>query len=131
MKTLYIYSTLSADVIYQNTVPGGADIPRVDSEVMIKGGAGVANDRLVTPRGVVTKITEQQLEQLRENAVFKVHEANGFIQVSEHSVDADAAASDMTGRDQSAPIVPQDLPADTQPMGSDEDDAPKGTKKRR
>lgn len=133
MKSHYVYSTLSSDVIYQNTVPGGADIPRVVAEVLIKGGAGIANDRLITPRGVVTSVTEQQLEALRLNPVFQMHEKNGFIQVSDHSVNADTAAADMVGRDQSAPVVPQDLPVDGQPMGSDDEpDAPqRGGKKRR
>jgi hypothetical protein len=130
MKTLYVYSTLAADVMYQNHAPGGADIPRVVGEVLIKGGAGVANDRLVTPRGVATKIDEHQLAMLRENSVFKIHEENGYVAVSEHETDADNAAADMTGRDNSAPIVPQDLRADEQPMGSEDTPAPAPTRGR-
>lgn len=122
-KRLYVYSTLASDVLYQNHAPGGADLPVVTSEVLVKGGAGVANDRLITPRGVATEITEQQAEALRANPVFAMHEQNGFVQISESRVDADEAAADMTGRDHSAPIVPNDLPPDSLPMGSEEQPA--------
>jgi hypothetical protein len=127
-KKIHIYSTLTCDNIYHRTIPGGADIPLFTDDVMIKGGAGIANDRLITPRGVVTTITEEQLESCRSDPVFKMHEKNGFIQVGENLIDADVAAADMVGRDQSAPLVPADLPADNQPM---ESEAPAVTTKKK
>ena len=75
----------------------------------------MANDRLITPRGVVTEITEEQADYLRANKVFQLHEKNGFVQISDAKTDPDKAAADMTGRDQSAPEVPQTLPEDLQP----------------
>jgi len=130
-KKIYVYSTLSCDNIYHRTLQGGADLPVFEGDVLIKGGAGVANDRLITPRGIVTTITEEQLEVCRADPVFVMHEKNGFIQVGENLVDAEVAAADMTGRDQSAPLVPADLPADAQPMGSeDAPAAPSKTKKK-
>jgi hypothetical protein len=107
-KKLFVFSTLAADVAYTNHEAGGADLPIALPSVLIKGGAGVANDRIVTPRGIATPVTEQELAYLRENAVFNLHEANGFILVSEAAGDADIVAADMVGRDHSAPIVPQD-----------------------
>jgi len=135
-KKFYVYSTLSADVRYQNTVPGGADLPQVVADVFIKGGAGVANDRFITPRGVVTEVTEEQVEQLRANNVFQLHEKNGYVEISEAKTDPDAAAADMTARDVSAPLVPEDLPADGRPTSDtpDEDaeqEAPRPTSKKR
>lgn len=114
-KKLYVYSTLSSDVNYTNHVPGGGDLPIALPSVHIKGGAGVANDRLITPRGVVTEITEEEAEYLRANTVFQLHEQNGFVEISDVSIDPDKAAANLEGRDQSAPLVPQDLPADNQP----------------
>lgn len=105
---LYVFSTLASDVAYTNHVPGGADLPIELPPVLIKGGAGVANDRLITPRGVATPVTEEQVEYLRANPVFQLHEENGFITVSDTNLDPDKVAADMTGRDNSAPIVPQD-----------------------
>ena len=107
-KKLFVFSTLASDVAYTNHVSGGADLPVALPSVLIKGGAGVANDRIVTPRGVATEVTEEQVEYLRANEVFKLHERNGFVMVSESYADPDTVAADMTGRDHSAPLVPQD-----------------------
>lgn len=114
-KKLFIFSTLASDVAYTNHAQGGGDMPVALPSVVVKGGAGVANDRIVTPRGVATEVTEEQVEYLRQNDVFKMHEKNGFVMVSETYADPDTVAADMTGRDNSAPIVPQDgLAADAQ-----------------
>lgn len=107
-KKLFIFSTLASDVAYTNHAQGGADMPIDLPPVLIKGGAGVANDRIVTPRGVATTVTEGQVEYLRANQVFQLHEKNGFVMVSDTYADPDIVAADMTGRDNSAPVVPQD-----------------------
>lgn len=107
-QMLIVFSTLASDVAYTNHKQGGGDLPIPLEPVTIKGGAGVANDRVVTPRGVATYVTPEQVEYLRENEIFKLHEANGFVMISENDVDPDIAAADMTGRDVSAPLVPQD-----------------------
>lgn len=107
-KTLIVFSTLASSVAYTNHVQGGADLPIALEPVTIHGGAGVANDRIVTPRGVATRVTEEQVEYLRANPIFRLHEENGFVMVSDHDVAPDIAAADMTGRDNSAPVVPQD-----------------------
>lgn len=131
MKQVHVYSTLTCDNIYHRTKQGGADLPVFEGDVLIKGGAGIANDRLITPRGVVTTITEEQLEICRADPVFVAHEKNGFIQVGERLIDVEKAVADMEGRDKSAPIVPADLPADAQPMGSDESADLRTSKKKR
>lgn len=78
----YIFSTLSSGVNFGN--------------VAIKGGAGVADRRtLVTPQGVVTKVTDSQLEQLQQNETFQRFVKNGVLTVSKHSGDADKVASSM------------------------------------
>lgn len=105
---MFIFSTLASDVAYTNHVQGGGDIPIELPPVVVKGGAGVANDRLVTPRGIATQVTEEQLEYLRQNKIFQLHEENGFVMVARNHTDPDVAAADMTGRDNSAPVVPQD-----------------------
>ena len=114
-KKLYVFSTLASDVAYTNHAQGGGDLPIDLPPVVIKGGAGIANERIVTPRGVATEVTEEQVEYLRANQVFQLHEKNGFVMVSESYADPDTVAADMTGRDISAPIVPQDnIAADAQ-----------------
>lgn len=134
-KTLIVFSTLASSVAYTNHVQGGADLPIALPSVVIEGGAGVANDRIVTPRGVATRIDEEQLAYLRANEVFKLHEANGFVMVSDAAGDPDTVAADMTGRDNSAPLVPQDDIAGTATtvVGGETVDtgAPAPTRKRR
>lgn len=122
---LYVYSTLACDMAYTNHQDGGADMPIDLPPVYVKGGAGVANDRLITPRGVVTEVTEQEAEYLRANKVFQLHEKNGFVMISEGKKDPEKVAADMTGRDQSAPVVPDDMREDDMPM----DEKPTSKKK--
>ena len=97
-KKLYVFSTLASDVAYTNHAAGGGDMPIDLPPVTIKGGAGIANERIVTPRGVATEVTEEQVEYLRQNEIFKLHEKNGFVMVSESAGDPDTVAADMTGR---------------------------------
>ena len=130
MSKYYVYSTLASDVSYTNHAKGGGDMPIELPPVFIKGGAGVANDRLITPLGVVTEVTEQELAYLRENEVFKLHEKNGFISISERKTDPDKAALDMTARDNSAPLVPEDMKPEDQPASvGGEEPSPKSKRK--
>ena len=108
MADLYVYSTLSNDQLYVNYKTDASGVPKPESQVFIAGGANLMNKHFVTPRGVATKVTAEQLAELRGNDMFKLHMANGFITVSESKQDAEVVAADMTGRDQSAPIVEQD-----------------------
>jgi hypothetical protein len=120
-KTHYVYSTLSNDNWYQNYNPGGADLPVAEGGVLIRGGANIPDKRLITPMGVANSVTTEELEYLRANHVFKVHEKNGFIRVSDKKADPEVVAADMEGRDVSAPIVPEDFTAEgeTPPVQGD------------
>jgi hypothetical protein len=102
--------------------------------VFIKGGANVADKRLLTPRGVVTKITEEDLAALEqssgEEGVWATHKRNGFITTSTSKGDPEVVAADMTTRDQAAPLVDEDFApvneGDARPttLTSDDDNAP-------
>jgi len=110
----YVYSTMSTDVAYAYWVPSGQGTMIQDSArtVLIRGGAGVADARLITPQGVVTEVTDDQLEHLRKDEVFKLHERGGFVSVQSVSYDppkVESVVADMTGRDEAAPLVPQDF----------------------
>lgn len=106
----YVYSTLSAGVEYTGYKTGGAnDLPAKNGVVYIAGGANVADTNFVTPRGVVTGVSNDELEFLRGNTVFQLHEANGYITVTDSLEDEDVVVSDMTGRDPSAPLVDADF----------------------
>lgn len=98
---MYIYSTLSADVVY-TTLAG---------DILIHGGANIPDKHLLTPYGKMTKISDDQYAALKDHEVFKTHVANGFIRADKHKEDAEKVASDMTGRDESAPDTEESLMA--------------------
>lgn len=108
-KTYHVYSKMSADVTYNDYVPGG-DIPRVARSVTIKGGAGVANKNIITPFGVHTEITEEERDMLLKNGIFQLHQNGGFVTIEGKKEDPDLVATNLTsGPDPSAPLTPQDF----------------------
>lgn len=114
-RSSYAYSTLSSSVEYTTYEQGGADIKIAGHKVVIAGGAGMATKHLQTPRGVATQISEFDLQHLKENELFKLHVKNGHIKIEERKADVDEVVADMTGRDPSSPIVPQDFAEDKAP----------------
>lgn len=98
---MYIYSTLSADVVY--TTEAG--------DILIAGGANIPDQHLLTPYGKVTKVTDEQYEALQKVEVFKIHVDNGYIRADKAKEDAEKVAADMTGRDESAPDTEESLMA--------------------
>lgn len=108
-KPVYVYSTLSSGQNYAIWEPRPNGIPEKVKDIFIAGGANVANKNLITPRGVVTKISREDAALLQNSRHFKQHEANGFVKISDEKVAVEVAvAADMEGRDASAPLVPED-----------------------
>lgn len=94
MAEIYIYSTLSASVAYE--VDG-------KREILVAGGANVPNKHFVTPQGVVTSVTEEDLALLKKNRVFDLHSKNGYLKWHAKKVEVEAVIADMQGYDASAP----------------------------
>lgn len=115
MAKVYVFSTLANDQKYQNWISGGNDIPSKGHSVLIKGGTGVANQRLITPLGVMTEIEEVDLEELEKNQVFKMHKEKGFITVQRKKAEAEKVAADMNLKDESAPLTDSDYKEDEAP----------------
>lgn len=107
-KTVHVFSTLACDQRYVNYKSNPEGIPLPTSDILIKGGAGVANDRLITPQGVHTEIPEEHLAELEKNPVFAKHKKNGFITVQTRRADPDKVATDMNAKDKSKPLTPAD-----------------------
>jgi hypothetical protein len=106
---IYVYSTLSSDQLYTSYThgPNGLAIP--NGEIFIAGKANVMDKHFITRLGVATKITAEQLVELKKNDLFNLHVKNGFIKFDTAEADAEVVAADMQGRDQSAPLVEQDF----------------------
>ena len=115
-----VFSTLTRPNEYVTYKEGTArEISQVAHRVTIKGGANNVDKRnLLTPRGVATTISDEDLEHLMQNQVFQLHMKNGFITVdaAKDPRDADEVATVMEGRDDSAPEVPQDFAEGEEPI---------------
>lgn len=114
----YVYSTMTAGVTYVTYVNSGNDLPEIAHKVHIAGGANVATKHLVTPRGVVTEVSDTDLEHLISNEIFQRHMKNGFIIVDTIKVDPEVKVADMEQADSSAPMVPEDFEKDNQATGA-------------
>jgi hypothetical protein len=112
MAKAYVFSTLASDMNYTLYVNGGGDMPVKERAIFIKGGTGVANDRLITPQGVMTEIEEEDIPVLQSNQVFQLHEKNGFVKIEKRSADPEKVASDMNRKDNSAPLTDADYNED-------------------
>lgn len=99
MAKKYVYSTLSASVRY----------PTDQGEILVKGGANIADKHMLTPYGVVTTLEEHQADSLMGSAAFLDHVSAGFITVEDHKEDPDLVAANMTGRDGAAPDTAESL----------------------
>lgn len=106
----YVYSTITNDTYYCEYFPSEKGAPRnVKKKVLVKGGTGLATKHLVTPMGVVTNISDSDMDFLKSNAAFQRHMVAGFIKIDDKKVDPEVVAADMEIGDGSSPIVPQDF----------------------
>ena len=108
MAKAFIFSTLATDMSYTNWVAGPDEnaMKAQGRTIFVKGGAGVANDRIVTPLGVCTEVDDADLEELQKNPVFQMHQKNGHIKVQRKSADPEKVAADMNRADPSSPRTP-------------------------
>ena len=106
----YVLSKLTCDQNYAIYAPAVAgSFPRVIKEVLIKGGANVANKNLVTPDGVLTEVSDEDYEALQTVYVFQQHVKGGLIKVisSSKEKEQEKAKKDMSEGDGSAPLTPK------------------------
>ena len=110
----YVYSTLATDQEYAAFAPAapGTDLPLRIEGVLIAGKVGVANRNLITPRGAVTAITDEQHARLVEDPVFQLHRDNGFLVVERKHTDPEAVAANMSAADPSRQLEPGDIALD-------------------
>ncbi len=112
MGTVRIYSTATNSTQYceYDNKDDPKKLKRKVRFVTILGGTGVARKRgLVTPLGVCTIVTEEQLAFLEQNGSFKRHKQAGFITVVKSSApDPAKVAENMAQRDGSSPRMPHD-----------------------
>lgn len=103
----YVYSSLTSPNEYVEWIKQG-DQTTIAKSVRIEGGSGVMNKNFLTPLGIVTEVSDADLEFLMKNDHFKFHMENGFIKVDKKKMDTEKAVSDMNLQDGSAPFTPAD-----------------------
>lgn len=113
----YVYSTITNNTfysVYENN--SSKDLGMIKKRpdgtklsIEIKGGHGVANKHFVTPRGVVTTVSDADMEVLQNIPAFKRHLDAGFISFEKKNVDPEKKVASMADKDGSAPITPKDF----------------------
>lgn len=130
--TKYIISTMTNSVSYANWGFAG-DLPVIRSKVTIKGGANlpsltsgfgeVSKDGegapLWTPNGMITPISDEQYETIKDHKLFKQHIEKGLLKVIEKDLTGNHKAIknitlDMTARDGYAQLTPGTIKQHTQ-----------------
>lgn len=111
----YVYSTGTCSgtyVEYQKTPPisenkSSPGYNRAIRKVTINGGHGVATKHLFTPKGVVTQVSDDDMEFLLKNTSFQRHVEAGFITYDKKKVDPEKKIQNMAQEDGSAPLTPK------------------------
>lgn len=115
--SIYVTSTLSQDTAYaffkKSIFPG--EPPEIERKILIKGGTGVISKNLVTPHGVVTKISDEEYSLLKENPVFQMHQKNGFVVAINSKPAKKSVVKDMENRDRGSQLIPSDLKKEGMP----------------
>ena len=103
----YVYSTRTKSHNITNWVKRDKDdgrLPQKTGSVMIHGGANIPNHILVVPEGVVTKISDAELEICEQNHVFQKHIENGtFVVRKSEARKMEKVVEDMEPKDSAAP----------------------------
>lgn len=104
----YITSRMAGGVDYAFYKKGANGINVVTETITINGGADVIDKRtLITPDGVVTSVTDEQLEKLKSHPLFKIHLQNGGVTIKDTEKSANKAGEELE-KDKSSQITPED-----------------------
>lgn len=109
MAKAYIYSTLTSNNIFRIFGDASNGIKTIKASILIRGGAGVSNEYLITPRGTVTEIDEEELKLLENHKQFKRMVERGFITVEKKQAEVETVVKDMTKKDKSSPKTKDDF----------------------
>ena len=108
----FIYSTLTCSNSFAVYAPktDPKALSRIVRRIEIHGGHGMKNPKaLDTPMGVVTKVSDEDLELLQKLSSFKRQVAAGYLVVDNKKTDPAKKAVDMNPKDASSPLTPKDF----------------------
>ena len=116
----YIYSTAPTDyafAIYQKQ-PDGSN--HAIHHIFVKGGGSMPSPHGLgfhTPLGVVTEVSDSDLEALKKDWTFNHFVSQGFMTIDSKKVDVDKIAGDMNINVPSAPVSESDILNISTPVG--------------
>lgn len=109
----YIYSTLSNDQNYAKYPPkiDPKAITQPIKTFFIAGRANILDEKFNTPKGIVTKVSQADLDILRTIKQFNFHVEAGYLVIDEGNkeLDPDQVAKGMTPKDSSAQLDDSDF----------------------
>jgi hypothetical protein len=108
----FIYSTLTCTNTFAVFAPKSdpKNLSRIIKRIEILGGHGMKNPKgLDTPKGVVTKVSDEDLCLLEGMIGFRQQVEAGYLVVDKKKVDPEKKAMDMNPKDGSAPLTPKDF----------------------
>lgn len=107
----YICSTVTShiEIVKYDTTQG--PLPKVVRKVNIMGGANLPPKTLVTPKGVLTPVSAEDLEFLVASVEFQRQQKAGYMTIirGKSEDDLEAAVSGMQAKDGCAPKTPKDF----------------------
>lgn len=115
----YIYSTLSADQDYAlyRKEQDPHSLPAPIRTIRVNGKANVMDDKtFLTPRGALTKVSDEELKILQQIPAFNEHLKAGYLTVEKSEADPDRVSEDMTGKDKGAQLTESDFEPDKAPI---------------
>lgn len=111
----YIYSTASNDTVFPIWIKAAGSAQSIraaqhERKILIRGKANVINTQsLITPKGVVSEVTDDELAELQKMSAFNASVKAGFYTVEKKKVEVEKVVKDMTKKDKSAQKVKQDF----------------------
>lgn len=107
----YICSTVTSHIEVVEYETNAGPLPKVKRKVNIMGGANLPPKTLVTPKGVVTPVSAEDLDFLVSNREFQRLQKKGFMEIirGKSEDDLNAAVAGMEPKDRCAPATEKDF----------------------
>lgn len=103
----YVLSKLVNTQLYTQYAKGTNNLSNPCARVEIKGGADITDKNFVTPEGVITKVTDNELEILKANKDFQLHLERGHVKYFGKNPNMDKEVTKLE-KDNSKPLTPED-----------------------
>lgn len=114
----YVYSTATCPISYVKYKPtpkqegserASKGHNQILKKVTINGGHGINNKYMITPKGVVTQVSDEDMEFLLQDKNFLRHQKAGFMSFDKKKIEPEKKAANMAEKDGSSPLTQHDF----------------------